>query len=147
MSPSWDCWEEADTPADYLHIQLNMLTELLIKYGPISQLFFDFHGANRQTGVPGRESHFNTSWQNINAHVRAISPQTLMLPGADGCENPGEGGDGMYPVWNAIDNHGKAVDFTLGEACREKSGSRAYDINGTFYVAHDSDLTIQNPGV
>ena len=29
----------------------------------------------------------------------------MMLPGPDGCENPGEGGQGAYPIFNAINDH------------------------------------------
>ena len=58
----------------------------------------------------------------------------MMLPGPDGCLNPGEGGEGSYPVINYVND-------TLH--CSYDS-STAQD--GTQYVPYESDLTIQQPG-
>ena len=41
----WDCWEANDTAPVYLQKQLDMLTELLTKYGTIDRLWFDFYGS------------------------------------------------------------------------------------------------------
>ena len=36
-------------------------------------------------------------WPNLTAHARALAPQTLLLPGPDGCLVGGETGSGSYP--------------------------------------------------
>ena len=75
----WDCFESHDDPATYLRIQLSMLTELLTKYGQIDRLWFDFYGNGCQNGwCPG--GLFPNAWANVTAHVRKISPMTMMLP-------------------------------------------------------------------
>jgi hypothetical protein len=40
---------------------------------------------------------FPIAWKKLVDHVRNISSSTMMLPGPDGCENPKEGGIGVYP--------------------------------------------------
>ena len=107
--PSWDdyvmrTWPNI-TAQTYLDIQLTMLTELLTSYGPIYRLWFDFYMLDTAYSQPQVVPGFTgdalaTTWETIIGHVKQISPNTLMLPGPDGCLNPTESGDGVYPVWN-----------------------------------------------
>lgn len=133
--PHWDCWESQDAPDVYLDRQLGMLTELMnrSRYGKIDRFWFDqwsfsSNGGQSPSGV------FPDAYQKIADHVHATSPGTLMLPGPDGCINPGEGGGGEYPVINYVDNAG---------AC---SYHYSPSPGGKYYVPWESDLSIQNPG-
>ena len=91
--------------------QLGMLTELMDrdKYGKIDRFWFDQYGFPQpgRGGAPGKTNPsqappglFPDAWSKIVDHVHAGSPGTMMLPGPDGCINPGEGGGGTYPVIN-----------------------------------------------
>eukprot|EP00041_Stephanoeca_diplocostata_P022022 m.521845 g.521845 ORF g.521845 m.521845 type:complete len:333 (+) comp21965_c0_seq1:99-1097(+) len=107
----WDCWESNDTAPVYVQKQLDMLTELLTKYGTIDRLWFDFYGAGC-TPAWCPAGSFPDGWAKVVAHVRKTSPSTLMLPGPDGCENPSESGDGIYPVINYInDTHPDTLGY------------------------------------
>jgi hypothetical protein len=62
----------------------------------------------------------------------------MMLPGPDGCLNPGEGGGGAYPIVNYAND-------TL--ACSYKDvDTIASSPFGSHYVPYESDISIQNPG-
>lgn len=67
-----------------------------------------------------------------------MSPGTMMLPGPDGCLNPGEAGGGVYPIINYVND-------TLTCSYR-KSPDSFPSPYGTNYVPYESDLSIQNPG-
>ena len=104
------------TAQEYLDIQLTMLTELLTQYGPIYRIWFDNYmldtAVYQPYAVPGfTGDELITTWETIIGHVQQISPNTIMLPGPDGCLNPGESGDGIYPVWNY--NSGPASALTI----------------------------------
>ena len=134
---AWDCYESGDAPDDYLDRQLGMLTQLMTQYGPIYRFWFDQFGFSSRAGE-SPAGLFPAAWANVSDHVRRISPSTLMLPGPDGCLNPGEGGGGVYPVINYVD------DTTL--CSYPRSSANMPNPNGTHYVPYESDLSIQNPG-
>ena len=135
---AWDCWESGDSPDLYLQRQLGMLSELLDRqrYGAIDRLWFDQYGfaSRRGESPPGL---FPAAWEQVVAHVRSVSPGTMMLPGPDGCLNPGEGGGGAYPI----------VGYTNDTlACSYHDGDTLGAQWNAEYVPYESDISIQNPG-
>eukprot|EP00040_Diaphanoeca_grandis_P031655 m.189831 g.189831 ORF g.189831 m.189831 type:complete len:612 (-) comp32388_c2_seq1:152-1987(-) len=135
---AWDCYESGDTAEVYVEKQLAMLSELAGgKYGHIDRFWFDQFGFSSRAGEspPGT---FPAAWPKIVDHVHSVSPGTMMLPGPDGCLNPGEGGGGTYPVYNYVN------DTTL--CSYPKAAASEPSPNGQIYVPYESDISIQNPG-
>ena len=80
----WDCFNAQESSDVYLRRQKGMLSELLSNYGTIDRLWLDFYGAG--CGAEGQpplcpQNVFPDAWQDIVAHVRHMSPLTMMLPG------------------------------------------------------------------
>eukprot|EP01052_Picozoa_sp_SAG31_P047699 SAG31_NODE_9664_length_1244_cov_1.555459_1_plen_355_part_01 len=93
-----DCAETHNSVERYLEIQTQMLTELLSNYGPIPRMWWDMVSSNEAPEYnPGG---FPASFRNLSAHAKALAPQTMLLPGTDGCLVGGESGSGSYPVFN-----------------------------------------------
>jgi alpha-L-fucosidase len=140
---AWDCYESGDTPAVYLAKQKGMLSELMnrSKYGKIDRFWFDQYGFPSHTGQ-SPAGLFPGAWQDIVAHVHKESPGTMMLPGPDGCLNPGEGGGGAYPIINYVND---TLHCSYDWIFPDKANSTA-SIDGVNYVPYESDLSIQNPG-
>lgn len=88
--------------------------------------------------------YVQAAWSKVADHVRAVSPGTMMLPGPDGCINPGEGGEGSYPVYHYVnDTNMCSYPWMLPKAQQAASSPSP---NGQIYVPYESDLSIQNPG-
>lgn len=83
---------------------------------------------------------FPAAWPKVVEHVQTVSPDTMMLPGPDGCLNPGEGGGGDYPIINYVNS---TIQCSYRKAADPDSIPSIY---GTNYVPYESDLSIQNPG-
>ena len=140
---AWDCWESADSPAVYLERTLGMLTELSNRdvYGKIDRFWFDQYGFGASpTQAPA--GLFPAAWPRVVEHVHTVSPGTMMLPGPDGCLNPGEGGGGQYPIVNYVNS---TIDCSYPWLYPKDTGAVA-SIYGHNYVPYESDLSIQNPG-
>ena len=60
-----------------------------------------------------------------------------MLPGPDGCLNPGEGGGGSYPIVNYRNDTLKCSYWD-----KDTMDTAQY---GQNYVPFESDISIQNP--
>ena len=151
----WDCYNANETAAVYLSRQQGMLSELLSNYGTIDRLWLDLYGAGCGGGGAAPlcpADVFPMAWKDVVAHVRQVSPSTMMLPGPDGCENPHEAGIGVYPLVNMI-NATSAPGQGVGhpEMCGHghnddpsfQGDARCTDC---LYTPHESDLSIQNPG-
>ena len=93
-----DCAEANNTVERYYEIQELMLTELLTEYGPIPRMWWDM--VSSTFAEPWNPGGFPGLFRNLSAHAKAIAPQTLLLPGTDGCLVGGETGSGSYPVFN-----------------------------------------------
>ena len=151
----WDCFNADEPGPVYLRRQLGMLSELLTGYGTIDRLWLDFYGAGcGRAGKPPLcpAEVFPSAWMEVVAHVRRLSPSTMMLPGPDGCENPKEAGIGVYPLVNMIENT-SVPHQSIGhpEECghgHNDDPSFQGDANCShcLYTPHESDLSIQNPG-
>ena len=146
--PSWSDYVTRTQPdisaTAYLSIQLTMLSELLLNYGPIYRIWFDNYmldtAVYQPYAVPGfTGAALTDTWAEIVGHVKMLSPNTLMIPGPDGCLNPGEAGDGIYPVWNY--QRGPTVYWGCGAAA-PPSNSTA----GFFAAPRESDFSVLNPG-
>ena len=109
----------------------------LERYGKIDRFWFDQYGFGSARGQ-SPAGLFPGAWQNVVDHVHAVSPGTMMLPGPDGCLNPGEGGGGQYPIINYVNS-------TITCSYRE-AAPVAKAVYGQHYVPYESDLSIQNPG-
>ena len=62
-----------------------------------------------------------------------------MLPGPDGCLNPGEAGDGVYPTINY--QRGPAVYWQCANTAPATN-----DTSGYFFAPHESVISVLNPG-
>jgi alpha-L-fucosidase len=189
--PSWDNFVTTNFPgydaAQYLQVQLDMLTELLSNYGPIgrsllfheflmspaprlpllsislfvlhfssplilllfltSRIWFDNYMLDTTSCQPApnhppgfEQPNLTATWETIIGHVKQISPNTFLLPGPDGCLNPGEAGDGVYPTWNY--QRGPAVYW----GCANAPPPSANASEGFFFAPHESVISVLNPG-
>jgi alpha-L-fucosidase len=130
-----DCAESHYTVPGYLASQKLMLTELLTNYGPIQRLWWDMYGIPEHGFNPGG---FPAEFAELAAHAKSLQPETVLLPGPDGCLVGGEGGGGWYPVFN----------FNQGETfyeCQEMA-TPPVPGNTTIFAPHEQDHSIQNPG-
>ena len=111
------------------NMMMGMVTELLLDYGAISRLWFDVYpGPTNPNWNPGG---FPGEYFDLVQHVRAISPSTMVLSGADGCMAGHERGWSPYPLF-----HGQAVPNSIaGEMC-----SNAAD--GLWYRSEEVDFSI-----
>ena len=113
-----------------------MLTELLTQYGPIPRMWWDMYSSDLSPDFnPGG---FPGLFRNLTAHAKALSPSTLLLPGADGCLVGGETGSGSYPVFNY--NEGPT-----GYACQGMNTPPPPSPT-LIFAPHEQDHTILNPG-
>jgi alpha-L-fucosidase len=132
-----DCAEHGQTVQRYYEIQRDMLTELLTSYGPIPRMWWDMVGMSM--GSPWNPGGFPQLFQNLSAHAKALAPDTVLLPGPDGCLVGGETGSGSYPVFNF--NKGSPP----GYGCQGMQAPPA-DTPDLIFAPHEADHTILNPG-
>ena len=131
-----DCAETHNTVEKYFEIQRDMLTELLTLYGPIKRMWWDMVSSNEAPEYnPGG---FPALFKNLSAHAKSLAPQTLLIPGTDGCLVGGESGSGSYPVYNF--NQGPT-----GYAC-QRTATPPVATAATIFAPHEQDHTILNPG-
>jgi len=131
-----DCAENNNTLDRYVEIQRTMLTELLTDYGPITRMWWDMYQLNMgKEWNPGMNT---SSWDDLITHTRSLAPQTMLLPGPDGCLVGGESGDGSYPCF--LFNEGPT-----GYACQEMKTPPNYT-STLIFAPHEQDHTIENPG-
>lgn len=142
---AWDCWEAQDSPQGYMNATLGMLSDLMNQetYGKIDRFWFDQYGFGPVGPQESPHDLFPAAWPTIVEHVRKASPDTLMIPGPDGCITSGEAGDGAYPVVNYVEH-----TLLCSYPSFPHTGNQSYypDVNGQYYVPFESDLSIQNPG-
>ena len=132
------------TDQEYLKVHMDMLTELLTQYGPISRLWFDNYaldGARYQP--PGHMHSFDCtnniigpscpSWLAINKLVEQLSPNTVVVPGPDGCLVNAESEGGTYPLYYTQQQ-------PSGYWCSLVANASKY------FVAPESDFTVLWPG-
>ena len=86
----------------------------------------------------GSEWNPGMLWPNLTSHARALAPQTLLLPGPDGCLVGGETGSGSYPCF--LFNDGPT-----GYACQGMV-SPPPATPSLIFAPHEQDHTILNPG-
>jgi hypothetical protein len=133
-----DCATTAagSTTEQYFAAQRDMLTELLTNYGPIPRMWWDMVGMSM--GRPWNPGGFPAMFGNLSAHAKALAPDTILLPGPDGCLVGGETGSGAYPTFN----------FNVGPTaygCQEMDAPPA-DTPALIFAPHEQDHTITNPG-
>ena len=128
-----DCAEANNTVERYFEIQRDMLTELLTGYGPIARMWWDMYLLDMSS-----EWNPGMMWANLTAHARALAPQTLLLPGPDGCLVGGETGSGSYPCF--LFNDGPTH-----YACQEMDAPPPVTPS-LIFAPHEQDHTILNPG-
>lgn len=130
----WNCVDAGslDVPT-YKRLIWDMVNELLTEYGHISRMWFDVYPGPGSNGWnPGG---FPDEYRELAAHVKAISPKTLVLSGPDGCMAGHEKGWSPYPVWTG---QGQPNDMA-GEMCDGNP-------SGLWYRSEEVDFSIQNPG-
>jgi hypothetical protein len=131
-----DCAEHNTTVQRYYDIQAQMLTELLTDYGPIPRMWWDMYSST--FAAPWNAGGFPALFTNLSAHAKALAPQTLLLPGPDGCLVGGETGSGSYPCFAF--NEGPT-----GYACQRMDAPPLASPTLQF-SPHEQDHSILNPG-
>ena len=117
---------------------------LSTRYGRIDRLWFDYwgmpcgeYGSNCPTGS------LPAGYTDIYELVQTLSPDTVMLPGSDGClsDTATENGRAMYPLWNYRASNPTSPTKWLPVVCRPVTPD-----TGAVYYAAEVDFTIQQPG-
>jgi hypothetical protein len=124
------------TVEQYFEAEKGMLTELLTNYGPVKRMWWDMVGLSM--GEPWNPGGFPALFNNLSAHAKALAPDTLLLPGPDGCLVGGETGSGAYPTFN----------FNVGPTkygCQRMDAPPA-DTPELIFAPHEQDHSIENPG-
>ena len=128
----------------YLDHQVTVLTELLTNYGQIDRLWWDNYGIGccqpvthqgfycPGGGTTSTPSAACPAWQVMIDTVRALSPETSMVPGPDGCLVNGETLGGTYPLYHATSVAQNSY------SCTEASNPHA----GPFFAVAESDFSI-----
>ena len=88
-----------DSPR-YNDLYADQLTELLTRYGPLAEVWFD--GANGE-GPNGKKQQYD--WPRVWAHVRRLQPNAVMFSdaGPDVRWNGNENGTAGDPNWSTVD--------------------------------------------
>ena len=88
-----------DSPR-YNDLYADQLTELLTRYGPLAEVWFD--GANGE-GPNGKKQEYD--WPRVWAHVRKLQPNAVMFSdaGPDVRWNGNENGTAGDPNWSTVD--------------------------------------------
>jgi alpha-L-fucosidase len=137
-------------PEQYLATQQAMLRELLTRYGHVDRVWFDFWGDNCGafgSGCP-KGALGSRGYDSLTALVRELSPETVMLPGVDGClsDVAVENGEGGYPTWYYRSPGGDPAN--AGVVCKPTVLPRndAPAGHAPVWAAREVDQTIMNPG-
>jgi alpha-L-fucosidase len=143
LSP-WDRNRSDYGSASYIEFYRHQLTELLARYGPIFEVWFD--GANGGDGYYGgaREKRHidNTTyydWPNTWKIVRRLQPAAVIFSdgGPDARWVGNERGQAGDPCWATIN----AAGFFPGHASRLETGDRG----GASWMPAEADISIR-PG-
>jgi alpha-L-fucosidase len=118
LSP-WDRNHPTYGTEEYNRVFVNMLEEVLGRYGPIFEVWFD--GANGE-GPNGRRQNYD--WPVFLATVRKLQPKAVIFSdaGPDVRWVGNERGEAPLTVWSTIDRHryepGTPLSDELGEGTR-----------------------------
>jgi alpha-L-fucosidase len=135
----------------FLANQKTALTELLTRYGPISRLWWDNYaldGAAYQpvTHGPGWSCPHNApdpaacpNWFAVSELVKSLQPDTLIVPGPDGCLVNAEKDGGTYPLYHA----GAFGSYWCVNASAPTPGGPPPSY---AFLAPEADYTIGEPG-
>lgn len=144
----------------YVEYYQNQIRELLTRYGPVFEMWFD--GANGGTGYYGgardeRTIDYNTyyDWPGVRALIRQLQPECAVWCGqyrtadrliwADCRWGGSEGGDVGDPCWNTLDS--RRVEINIGDYQHGHRDGDTWcpaegDVSirpGWFYHAHEDD--------
>lgn len=137
LSP-WDRNHPKYGTDEYNDVFINMMKEVVSKYGPLFEFWWD--GANGE-GPNGKKQIYD--WHRFEETLRAIAPNTAVFSdiGPDirwvGNEN-GIAGD---PNWNLLDTAG----FTRGAGAPPTDTLNHGNINGKKWISAECDVSIR-PG-
>jgi alpha-L-fucosidase len=140
LSP-WD--RNADSYGDsprYNDLYCDQLTELLTRYGPVHEMWFD--GANGE-GPNGRRQEYD--WPRYWSLVRELQPEAVMFSdaGPDVRWIGNEHGVAGDPNWSTVDPTVVPFPGVVGEGVREML--QHGDPHGTVWRPGESDVSIR-PG-
>lgn len=139
LSP-WDRNHPAygDSPR-YNEVYLAQLTELLTRYGPIAEVWFD--GANGE-GPNGKRQVYD--WPGFFAHVKRLQPNTVIFsdagPDVRWCGN--ERGTAGDPNWATVDP--SRVPFPGADGPGIIDALQHGDRNGTVWRPAEVDVSIRS---
>lgn len=140
LSP-WDRHEPSygDTPR-YNDFYERQLTELLTRYGPLTEVWFD--GANGE-GPNGRKQQYD--WPRVHGTVRRLQPKALMFSdaGPDIRWIGNERGTAGDPNWCAVDP--SRVPYAGADGPDIISALQHGDATGTVWRPGEADVSIR-PG-
>ncbi|MEP6676307.1 MAG: alpha-L-fucosidase [Ferruginibacter sp.] len=137
LSP-WDRNHPDYGTAKYNDVFVNMLKEVLTKYGSVWELWWD--GANGE-GPNGKQQIYD--WHRFEQTVRKLSPQTVVFsdigPDIRWCGN--ENGTAGITNWNYLDTAG----FKRGAGAPPQDTLNAGNANGKNWIPAECDVSIR-PG-
>ena len=145
LSP-WDCNQKDYGHPEYLTYFRNQLRELLTRYGPISEVWFDganggsgYYGGARETRTIDRRTYYD--WPTTWRLVRDLQPGACMFSdaGPDIRWVGNENGEADKTCWATLN----VADFSPGEADLKRLNRG--DRPGTDWLPPECDVSIR-PG-
>lgn len=137
LSP-WDRNHPKYGTDDYNEVFINMMKEVVSRYGPLFEFWWD--GANGE-GPNGKKQMY--SWHKFEQTIRTIAPNTPVFSdiGPDIRWVGNEKGFAGTTNWNLLDTAG----FTRGEGSPPTDTLNTGNINGKNWIPAECDVSIR-PG-
>jgi len=137
LSP-WDRNHPAYGTAEYNDVFVNMMKEVVTKYGPFFEFWWD--GANGE-GPNGKKQVYD--WHRFESTMRSIAPNTILFSdiGPDARWVGNEKGFAGKTNWNLLDTAG----FSRGAGAPPSDTLNQGNLNGTNWIPAECDVSIR-PG-
>ena len=146
IAPEVDCDMAMRNQTQYFAGLKGMLRELLTQYGKIDRLWLDtvwtpFNNFPRPAGAVGGGSFGLAPWRDLFAFIGDVSPETVTLPGMDGCEVNSDYSYGRYPYMTASVLPPLSIDARLPDQAMEAGiGENCWTIYGGNGVSNLSAI-------
>ena len=137
LSP-WDRNHPKYGTPEYNNIFINMMREVVQRYGPFFEFWWD--GANGE-GPNGKKQVYN--WHTFEQTMRSIAPNTIVFSdiGPDARWVGNENGIAGDPNWNTLDTTG----FVRGAGGPSTDTLNHGNVNGKNWIPEECDVSIR-PG-
>jgi alpha-L-fucosidase len=137
LSP-WDRNHPAYGTPEYNEVFVNMMKEVVSRYGPFFEFWWD--GANGE-GPNGKKQVYD--WHRFESTMRRIAPETILFSdiGPDARWVGNENGFAGKTNWNLLDTAG----FTRGAGAPPADTLNQGNVNGANWIPAECDVSIR-PG-